>query len=226
MRRIIVAIDGHSACGKSTTARNVARELGYAYIDTGAMYRAVTYYFINHHVALTNPREVREALNNIKIHFEPVGGKNCTFLNGLNIENQIRSMDVSNMVSEVSAIAEVRKEMVNQQRMMGRRKGVVMDGRDIGTVVFPDAELKIFMTADMDIRAERRQRELLDKGELLDLDEIRENLEKRDYLDAHRDESPLKQAEDAVVVDTSGMTLEEQVERVVGLAREKIMENA
>ncbi|MCA6073942.1 (d)CMP kinase [Fulvivirga sedimenti] len=226
MKKIIIAIDGYSACGKSTTAKRVAEELGYAYIDSGAMYRAVTLYFLDNHVSITNLKEVERALEKINIHFENISGANTTFLNGANVEKQIRKMNVSNHVSEVSTLAVVRHAMVAQQRAMGKRKGVVMDGRDIGTVVFPDAELKVFMTAEMGIRAGRRQLELLEKGQALNLDEIRENLEKRDHIDATREESPLRKADDAVILDTSGITLEEQVQQVVALAKEKMMENA
>jgi cytidylate kinase len=224
MPRIIVAIDGYSSCGKSTTAKLVARQLNYPYIDTGAMYRAVTLYFLQNHITITNPRQVEQALKNVQISFRLVGesGMNHTYLNGLNVEDEIRKMYVSDKVSEVSAIAAVRHELVAQQQRMGRSKGIVMDGRDIGTVVFPQAELKIFMTADALIRAQRRQLELLGKGELVDLQEIAENLKMRDHIDTTRAESPLKQAADAVYIDNSMMTLDEQVELVVRLADEKI----
>ncbi len=226
MKNIIIAIDGHSACGKSTTAKRVAETLGYAYIDSGAMYRAVTHYFIDNHIAFTNPKDVAKALENIRIHFENIDGQNCTFLNGVNVENQIRTMAVNNLVSEVAALADVRRAMVDQQQKMGKRKGVVMDGRDIGTVVFPDAELKVFMTADRRIRAERRQKELLERGEARDLDEIETNLAKRDHIDSSREESPLRKADDAVILDTTGMTLDQQVEEVVSMAREKMNDHA
>jgi cytidylate kinase len=224
MPRIIVAIDGYSSCGKSTTAKLVARQLNYPYIDTGAMYRAVTLYFLQNHITLTNPKEVDQALKNVQITFRRVGesGLNHTYLNGLNVEDEIRKMYVSEKVSEVSAIAAVRHELVAQQQRMGKSKGIVMDGRDIGTVVFPQAELKIFMTADPLIRAQRRQLELLGKGELVDLQEIAENLKMRDHIDTTRAESPLRQAADAVYIDNSMMTLDEQVELVVRLADEKI----
>ena len=159
MQKITIAVDGYSSCGKSTTAKKVAARLGYSYIDTGAMYRAVTLYFHQHLVTLTNEKEVAKALDNIQIEFRrnPNDGRNETFLNGLNVEDEIRKLYIANQVSEVSAIAQVRHAMVAQQRKMGKKKGVVMDGRDIGTVVFPDAELKSFMTADPIIRANRRQ---------------------------------------------------------------------
>lgn len=219
MSKIFIAIDGYSSCGKSTTAKAVAQRLHYAYIDTGAMYRAVTLYFIQNHISITNPKEIQQALINIKIEFRRnEQGQNITFLNGMNVEEEIRKLYVANKVSEVSAIAEVRKEMVAQQRRMGKKKGVVMDGRDIGTVVFPEAELKLFMTADAMIRAARRQTELLEKGELVDLEEILANIKKRDLIDTTRAESPLRKADDAILIDTSYMTLDEQVSEVCILA--------
>ncbi|WP_439558384.1 (d)CMP kinase [Dyadobacter sp.] len=224
MPKIIVAIDGYSSCGKSTTAKQVAKQLNYPYIDTGAMYRAVTLYFLQNHVSLTNPKEVEAALSNIQISFRRHAelGRNDTYLNGANVEDEIRKMYVSEKVSDVSAIAEVRHALVAQQQRMGKTKGIVMDGRDIGTVVFPHAELKIFMTADPLIRAQRRQIELMEKGELVGLAEIAENLKMRDHIDTHRAESPLRQADDAVYIDNSMMTLDEQVELVVRLADEQI----
>lgn len=224
MSSIIIALDGYSSCGKSTTAKLVAHQLHYAYIDTGAMYRAVTLYFIQNHVALTNPKAVSKALEDIHISFRrhPVTKSNDTFLNGMNVEHEIRKMYVSDRVSEVSAVAEVRHAMVAQQQRMGKGKRIVMDGRDIGTVVFPSAELKIFMTADPLMRAQRRQAELLAKGDMVDLPEIVANLQKRDYIDTHRDESPLRQADDALLIDNTCMTVDEQVDLVVGLADERI----
>jgi cytidylate kinase len=224
MSKIIIAIDGYSSCGKSTTAKLVAKQLNYPYIDTGAMYRAVTLYFIQNNVSVTNPKEVDEALTNIRIAFRihENGGRNDTYLNGLNVEDEIRKMYISEKVSEVSAIAAVRHALVAQQKKMGTAGGIVMDGRDIGTVVFPEAELKIFMTADPLIRAQRRQLELLEKGDMVGLDEIFENLKMRDYTDTHRAESPLRQAEDAILLDNSFLTLDEQVEVVVRLADQRI----
>lgn len=224
MPKIIVAIDGFSSCGKSTTAKLVARQLNYPYIDTGAMYRAVTLFFIQNHVSLTNPKEVEIALNHIQISFRRHAelGRNDTYLNGVNVEEEIRKMYVSEKVSDVSAVAAVRHGLVAQQKRMGKAKGIVMDGRDIGTVVFPQAELKIFMTADPIIRAQRRQLELLQKGELIGIKEIAENLKMRDHIDTTRAESPLRQAEDAIYIDNSLMTLDEQVELVVRLADEQI----
>ena len=227
MKKIVIALDGYSSCGKSTTAKLVAAALGYAYIDTGAMYRAVTLYFLDHHVSLTNPKEIREALNNIEIefHYNPKTNRNEVFLNGLNVEDEIRKMYISNQVSEVSVVVEVRRAMVAQQQKMGRKRGVVMDGRDIGTAVFPDAEVKIFMTADVDTRAKRRQVELLEKKQLVNLDEIRENLLKRDLIDSTRAESPLRRADDAALLDTSHMTIDEQVDFVLERVTSALIKN-
>lgn len=226
LRKIVIAIDGYSACGKSSTAKMVANILGYRYIDTGAMYRAVTLYFMEHHVALTNPKEVSRSLQQINIAFN-VNSRNATdtFLNGLNVEKPIRSMRVSERVSEVSAIREVRVAMVEQQRKMGKEKAVVMDGRDIGTVVFPGAELKLFMTADLLVRAFRRQKELLEKDRMVDLDDVISNIVQRDEIDTTRIESPLRQAEDAILIDTSHLTLDEQVDEVVRLALARMILN-
>ncbi|GAB3694289.1 (d)CMP kinase [Spirosoma flavus] len=198
--------------------------MGYGYIDTGAMYRAVSLFFIQERISLNSHRDVTLALENIHIAFKHNAktGKNETCLNGLNVEEEIRKMYISNIVSEVSAIPEVRWAMVAQQQKMGRRRGVVMDGRDIGTKVFPDAEVKVFMTADTYTRARRRQQELLAKGEMVNLEDIIHNLEKRDLIDTTRAESPLIQAPDAELLDTSYMTIEEQVEWVIELADRKL----
>ena len=227
LRKIVIAIDGYSACGKSSTAKAAANVLGYRYIDTGAMYRAVTLYFMEHHIALTNPKEISKALQRITVSFI-VNSKKITetYLNGLNVEKAIRSMRVSEQVSQVSAIKEVRNAMVDQQRKMGKDKAVVMDGRDIGTVVFPDAELKLFMTADLLVRAFRRQKELLDKERLVDLDDIISNILQRDQIDTTRVESPLRRAEDAVLIDTTHITLEEQVDEVIRLTLAKLVDHA
>jgi cytidylate kinase len=226
IRKIVIAIDGYSACGKSTTAKQVAGVLGYRYIDTGAMYRAVTLYFLDNHISLTNPKEINKALQQISIAFK-VNSKNSseTYLNGLNVESVIRKMRISENVSQISTIKEVRAAMVEQQRRMGREKGVVMDGRDIGTVVFPQAELKLFMTADMMVRAYRRQQELMEKKQIVDLDEVIENINLRDKIDTTRAESPLRQADDAIVIDTSHVTVEEQVDEVVRMAVSKVIVN-
>ena len=219
LRKIVIAIDGYSACGKSTTAKRVASILGYRYIDTGAMYRAVTLYFLEHHISLTNPKEVSKALQQVQVVFK-VNSKNIseTYLNGLNVEHDIRKMRISENVSQVSTLKDVRRALVEQQRRMAKEKGVVMDGRDIGTVVFPAAELKLFMTADILVRAFRRQRELLDRGQLIDLDDVIDNLLQRDRIDTGREESPLRQADDAIVIDTTHITIDEQVDEVVRLA--------
>ncbi|MFD2248329.1 (d)CMP kinase [Pontibacter ruber] len=226
MKKIVIAIDGYSSCGKSTTAKLVAAELGYAYIDTGAMYRAVTLYFLENHVSFTNPKEIADALANIDItfHYNAKAKRNEVFLNGLNVEDEIRKMYISNQVSEVSVIKEVRRALVAQQQKMGRKRGVVMDGRDIGTAVFPDAEVKIFMTADVDTRARRRQQELLAKKQLENLDTIKQNLEKRDLIDSTRAESPLRRAEDAYLLDTSHMTIDEQVDFVLDKVTTRILD--
>jgi CMP/dCMP kinase len=226
LKKIVIAIDGYSACGKSTTAKQVAAILGYKYIDSGAMYRAVTLYFIDNHIAITNPKEVLRALQNIHITFM-VSSKNVseTFLNGLNVEKEIRKMRVSERVSEISAVKDVRIALVEQQRKLGKEKGVVMDGRDIGSVVFPQAELKFFMTADILVRAFRRQKELLLRDQLVDLDEVVDNLVQRDKIDTTRKESPLMQAKDAVVIDTTHITIDEQVDEVVRLALSKSIQH-
>ncbi|WP_167609968.1 (d)CMP kinase [Maribellus sediminis] len=226
-KKIIIAIDGHSSCGKSTMAKQLAQKLGYIYIDSGAMYRVVTL------VALRNGwmenkvpdvAKVIEGLKDIKITFQwdESLGKNTTFLNGENVEEEIRRLEVSENVSPISTIADVRKEMVRQQRENGVNKGIVMDGRDIGTVVFPDAELKIFMTASPEIRAERRYKELKEKGLDVSFEEILANVEGRDRIDSTRAASPLKQADDALVLDNSHMTREEQLEWTINKVKEII----
>jgi cytidylate kinase len=224
LKKIVIAIDGYSACGKSTTAKDVATILGYKYIDSGAMYRAVTVYFLEHHVSLSNPKEINRALNNINVSFK-VNSKGVTetFLNNLNVEREIRRMRISENVSPVSAIHDVRVAMVEQQRKLGKEKGIVMDGRDIGTVVFPNAELKFFMTADILVRAFRRQKELLELDRLVDLDNVIENIEQRDMIDTTRKESPLRKADDAIIIDTTHITIDEQVDEVVRLAVSKAL---
>ncbi len=224
MKKIVIAIDGNSGCGKSSTAKIIAKNLKYIYIDTGAMYRAVTLFFIKHNINLKNDQDVETALKQIDISFEYniETSKNETFLNGRNIETKIREMEVSNMVSPVSEISRVRRKLVEQQRRLGEGSGIVMDGRDIGTVVFPDADLKIFMTANLEIRALRRQKELLQKNTKVELNEVIENLKNRDIIDTSRDDSPLKKADDAFVVDTSNLTFDEQVNQILGLIQEKI----
>jgi len=224
MRKIIIAIDGYSACGKSTTAKEVAAILGYRYIDSGAMYRAVTLYFLDNHIALTNPKEIDKALSQIHLAFNVNSHKETEiFLNGINVEKKIRKMRISENVSPVSVIKEVRHAMVAQQRKMGKDKGLVMDGRDIGTVVFPDAELKLFLTADIQVRAYRRQQELLQKDQLVDLDTIISNITDRDRIDSTRAEGPLMKAKDAFSIDTTHITIDEQVDEVVRMAVSKIV---
>lgn len=224
MAKINIVIDGLSGCGKSSTAKAVAKALGYKFIDTGAMYRAVTLYVLNEAVDLTSKESVVQALEQITIDFRynQESQKNETFLNGQNVEEEIRSMRVAGSVSQVAAIKEVRVAMVAQQQQMGKDKGVVMDGRDIGSVVFPEAELKLFMTASTEVRAKRRQAELREKGEEVALDEIMKNLEERDRIDSTRDESPLIKVEDAIEVDTSNLLFEEQVQKVLDLALQRI----
>lgn len=227
MKKIIIAIDGYSACGKSTTAKMLAAKLGYSYIDTGAMYRATTLYFQEHYINLTNPKAIQKALDEIHISFifNRKLDKSETYLNGLNVEDEIRKMYISEKVSEVSAITEVRRHMVGLQKKMGKKRGLVMDGRDIGTAVFPDAELKIFMVADMQVRAYRRQQELLERKQVVDLDDIIQNIEKRDYIDTTRAEGPLKKADDAYILDTTFMTVDEQVDFVIHLVTGKVIES-
>lgn len=223
MHKIIIAIDGFSSCGKSSTAKGVAAEMGYAYIDTGAMYRAVTLYFLENHISFTDQKDIKEALDNIHIEFRrSSAGENTTYLNGLNVESKIRQLSIADKVSEVSTISAVRRNMVDQQRKMGKKKGIVMDGRDIASVVFPEAELKVFMTADTQIRAHRRQIELAEKGNLVDLEDIIANLEKRDHIDANRADSPLLKVADAIEIDTSHITLEEQISVICKLAKKVI----
>ena len=200
-KNIVIAIDGYSSCGKSTIAKALAKKLHFIYIDTGAMYRAVTLYFLRNQIDLNNPLAIESALDNIHINFDYRNEQTLVTLNDEDISEEIRQMPVSQKVSQVSAIKAVRKEMVRQQQRMGKSKNIIMDGRDIGTVVFPDATLKFFMTADPRIRAERRYNELINKGEKVSLEEIYSNLALRDHQDTTREESPLKQAEDAIVLD-------------------------
>jgi CMP/dCMP kinase len=217
MRKIIIAIDGYSSCGKSTLAKALAKELHYAYVDTGAMYRAVTLYFLDNDLDINDKAGVLTALENIEIHFERTPQGNHVFLNGIDVENEVRTMRVSEMVSPVSTISVVRRAMVAQQQKMGNRKGVVMDGRDIGTVVFPNAELKIFLTADTDIRAKRRFDEMKSKGQETPIDDIRHNLLERDLIDSNRADSPLRQADDAILIDNSYLTPDEQLKKVLDM---------
>ncbi|MFZ1496305.1 MAG: (d)CMP kinase [Saprospiraceae bacterium] len=220
--KIIIAIDGFSSCGKSTLAKDVAQHLGYGYIDTGAMYRAVTLYFMRHQVDLTNTETVLRALEAINIHFERIENNNRTFLNDEDVEGFIRTPEVSANVSQVAAISEVRRAMVKQQQAMGKRRGIVMDGRDIGTVVFTDAELKIFLTADKSIRAQRRLDELAAKGYNISKKEVLHNLEERDRIDSTREDSPLRKAVDAIEIDNTHLSREAQTKQVLELALQAI----
>ena len=224
MKNIVIALDGNSGCGKSSTAKVLAKKLKFIYIDTGAMYRAVTLFFIKHNIDLKNDLDVAEALKQIDISFEYniETANNETFLNGKNVEEKIRQMAVSNLVSPVSEISRVRRKLVEQQRRLGEGNGVVMDGRDIGTVVFPDAELKIFMTADLEIRALRRQKELHEKNTEVELTDVIENLKNRDIIDSSRADSPLKKADDAHEIDTSNLTFAQQVNQILELIKEKV----
>lgn len=209
---IVVAIDGYSSCGKSTLAKALAEKLRYIYIDTGAMYRAVTLYFLRNNVNTNDVHAIKEALQNIHINFHYENGETSVLLNDEDVSAEIRGMEVSQNVSEISTIKEVRKAMVSQQQRMGRSKNVVMDGRDIGTAVFPEAQLKLFMTADPKIRAERRYNELFGKGESVTMEEVFDNLAHRDYIDTNRKESPLTRAFDAIILDNTSLTPDEQLE--------------
>lgn len=213
-KNITIAIDGWSSCGKSTLAKQLAKELGYIYIDSGAMYRAITLYFLRNHIDWTNEEEVKGALSNIELEFKPnrQTGASEIYLNGENIEYVIRDLVVAEKVSDVAAIASVRSFAVERQQQMGAGKGIVMDGRDIGTTVFPDAELKIFMTADNAVRVERRFKELYEKNPNITIEEVKANLEMRDYIDSHREVSPLQKAPDAVVIDNTDITPEQQLQ--------------
>ena len=224
MKKIIIAIDGYSSCGKSTLAKALAKKLHYVYGDSGAMYRAVTLFFLENSVDWNDAAAVEAALSQIEIHFERVDGQNHTFVNGRDVERDIREMRVSEAVSPVSTISAVRRAMVRQQQAMGRRRGIVMDGRDIGTVVFPDAELKIFLTADPDVRTSRRHLELAAKGIDAEWDDIRHNLLERDRIDSTRADSPLTRAEDAVILDNTLLSEEQQLEKTLLMAQEKIRE--
>ncbi len=215
-KKITIAIDGHSSCGKSTMAKQLAKRLGYVYVDTGAMYRTVTLFALRNGLfdadGNVNTDELKARMHEIEVSFKfnETTGKADACLNGEDVEKEIRLMEVSNHVSPIAAIPFVREEMVEQQRRMGKEKGIVMDGRDIGTTVFPDAELKIFVTASAEVRAQRRYDELTGKGENANYEEILKNVQERDYIDSHRAVSPLRQADDAILLDNSHMTIEEQ----------------
>lgn len=224
MKKIIITIDGWSSCGKSTLAKQLAKTLNYVYIDSGAMYRAITLYFLRNHIDWTNEEEVSEALTHTHLHFEynPKSSQSEIFLNDENVEYVIRDLVIAEKVSDVAAIAAIRSFAVAQQQKMGTKKGIVMDGRDIGTTVFPDAELKIFMTADISVRVERRFKEMFEKNPNITIEEVRSNLEMRDYIDSHREVSPLRKADDAVVIDNTHLTEAEQLHYAIALAMKLI----
>ena len=224
MRKIIVTVDGWSSCGKSTMARQLAKELDYIFIDSGAMYRAITLYFTRHNVSLQNSDEIIEALTKISLEFifNPANGNNEIWLNGENVEIFIRDIGVAEKVSAVATIKEVREFAVAQQQKIGANKGIVMDGRDIGTAVFPNAELKIFMTADVEVRVARRFKELVVKNPTITMEEVRSNLSSRDYTDSNREISPLRRADDAIILDNSHLSPEEQLELALKWAKEKM----
>jgi cytidylate kinase len=226
MNKIIITIDGWSSCGKSTLAKQLAKSLGYIYIDSGAMYRAITLYFLRNHIDWSETQMVQSALKNIHISFiqNPSTEISDIHLNNENVEYVIRDMVVAEKVSEVAAIESVRKFAVEQQQLMGNEKGIVMDGRDIGTTVFPNAELKFFMTADISIRVERRFIEMQQKNPHITLTEVSENLQMRDEIDSTRKISPLRMAEDAILLDNSHLTMEEQLQFALEKAEEKIMQ--
>lgn len=219
-KKIIITIDGWSSCGKSTLAKQLAKELGYVYVDSGAMYRAITLYFLRNNVDLAEKKEVKEALKNISLEFvfNPKSNNSEIYLNDENVEYLIRDMLVAEKVSDVAAIKEVREFAVAQQQKLGLKKGIVMDGRDIGTTVFPKAELKIFMTADNAIRVQRRFKELYEKNPNITIEEVKNNLEMRDYIDSHREISPLRKAADALELDNSNLTPKEQLSKALNWA--------
>lgn len=223
-KKIIITIDGWSSCGKSTLAKQLAKELGYTYIDSGAMYRAITLYFLRNHIDWTDDMEVKNALNEIHLHFEPnlKSGESEIFLNDENVEYLIRDLIIADKVSDIAAIASVRTFAVAQQQKMGAKKAIVMDGRDIGTTVFPSAELKIFMTADIATRVERRFKEMFEKNPNVVLEDVKHNLEMRDYIDSHREVSPLKKAEDAIVLDNTNIDMQQQLKIALDLVKQPI----
>lgn len=229
MKKITIAIDGHSSCGKSTMAKDLAREVGYVYVDTGAMYRSVTLFALRNGLFTNdtiNEEELRRRMPEIQISFQfnPETGRPDTYLNGELVEKDIRTMEVSNKVSPIAALGFVREAMVAQQQQMGKDKGVVMDGRDIGTTVFPDAELKVFVTASAEVRAQRRYDELKAKGMDADFDDILKNVQERDYIDSHREVSPLRKADDAIELDNSHMTIPEQKQWLLDRFNERVKE--
>ncbi len=227
MKKITIAIDGHSSCGKSTMAKDLAREIGYIYVDSGAMYRAVTLYALQNGIireGRIDEERLRSSMDDIRVTFRnnPEAGRPDTYLNGTRVEDLIRTMEVSSMVSPVAALGFVREAMVRQQQQMGKAKGIIMDGRDIGTTVFPDAELKVFVTASAEVRARRRYDELTAKGQPCSFDEILKNVQERDYIDSHREVSPLRKADDAITLDNSNMTIEGQKQWLLEQVRRKV----
>lgn len=224
MQKIIITIDGWSSCGKSTLAKQLARSLGYVYIDSGAMYRAITLYFLRNHIDWTVAAHVEEALTHIELYFlyNAKSQQSEMHLNDENVEYLIRELVVAEKVSEVATLAEVRTFAVAQQQKMGNEKGIVMDGRDIGTTVFPDAELKIFMTAEMNVRVQRRFKEMYEKNPNITIEEVKHNLEMRDYIDSNREISPLRKAEDAILLDNTLLTMEEQLTFAMNLVSKKV----
>jgi cytidylate kinase len=230
MKKITIAIDGFSSTGKSTIAKQLAKQLAYIYVDSGAMYRAVTFYAMQENYISIKHFDKDKLISNLKnivlnFKFNPSLGFAEIYLNGVNVENEIRTLEVSNLVSKVAEISEIRKKLVKQQHQMGKNKGVVMDGRDIGTVVFPDASLKLFLTASAEKRAQRRFDELIEKGDKVTYDEILTNVKYRDHIDSTRIDSPLIKASDAIEIDNTAMTLAEQFEKVYQLALESIKNN-
>jgi len=223
-KKIVITIDGWSSCGKSTLAKQLAKELGYVYVDSGAMYRAITLFFLRNNVDLINKKEIKEALENISLEFifNSTSGNSEIYLNSENVEYLIRDMFIAEKVSDVAAIKEVREFAVAQQQKMGTKKGIVMDGRDIGTVVFPKAELKLFMTADSAIRVQRRFKELYEKNPNITIEEVKDNLELRDYIDSNREISPLRRAEDAIELDNTNLSESQQFLKAIDMAKEKI----
>lgn len=219
MKKIVITIDGWSSCGKSTLAKQLAKALGYVYIDSGAMYRSITLYFLRHHIDWTNKAAVAEALKNIvlEFHHNEKAGESQIFLNNENVEYLIRDLVIAEKVSDVATIKEVRGFAVAEQQKMGKKKGIVMDGRDIGTTVFPDAALKIFMTADIAVRVERRFKEMFEKNPNITIEEVKNNLEMRDYIDSNREVSPLRKAADAIVLDNTHISMEQQLKFALNL---------